>query len=230
MPLKTIAIISAAGQGKRMGRPKQFLRIGGRPMLWWTLAVFQKTKSIQGIILVINADDKFRLKNFRFPKIIKVVAGGRERQDSVYNGLKALPKEAELVVIHDGARPFVTATIIEASIRKARKTGAAVVGVPVKDTLKRVRTKSLVNQTIDREKLWAAQTPQVFKRDIIMRAYQRFGKQRVTDDAMLVEKMGKPAAMVMGSYLNLKVTTPEDLVLAGAVLREKKRRDNAVHN
>ena len=194
-------------------------------MLWWTLSVFQKTKSVRGIILVVNAGDIKKLKNFRFSKIIKVVAGGEERQDSVYNGLKALPEEADLVIIHDGARPFVTPVIIEAAIRQARKRGATVVGVPVKDTIKRVKPKSLtVNKTVDRDEIWVAQTPQVFKKDLIMLAYQKYGREKVTDDAMLVEKLGKPVEMLMGSYLNLKVTSPDDLVLAEAILSKNKLR------
>jgi len=194
-------------------------------MLWWTLSVFQKTKSVRGIILVVNAGDIKKLKNFRFSKIIKVVSGSEERQDSVYNGLKALPDEADLVIIHDGARPFVTSVVIEAAIRQARKKGAIVVGVPVKDTIKRVKPKSLtVNKTVDRDEIWAAQTPQVFKKDLIMLAYQKYGMEKVTDDAMLVEKLGKPVEMLMGSYLNLKVTSPDDLVLAEAILRKNKLR------
>jgi len=223
--METVAIITAAGHGKRMGRPKQFIKIGGRPMLWWTLSVFQKTKSVQGIILVVNAEDKNKLMNFKFSKIIKVVAGGKERQDSVYNGLKALPEEADLVIIHDGARPFVTSVVIEAAVRQARKKGAIVVGVPVKDTIKLVKPKSLtVNKTVDRDGIWVAQTPQVFKKDLIMLAYQKYGREKVTDDAMLVEKLGKPVEMLMGSYFNLKVTSPEDLVLAEAILRKNKLR------
>lgn len=225
--MKTVAIITAAGQGKRMGSPKQFIKIGGRPMLWWTLSVFQKTKAIDEIILVVNAEEKNQTKGFKFSKIKKVVAGGRERQDSVNNGLKALPENTEIVVIHDGARPLVTAGMIEAAIHQAKKHGAAVVGVPVKDTIKLVNPKpGTVNRTLQRDRVWAAQTPQVFKRDLIMRAYQKYGKQKVTDDAMLVEKMGKPVKMLMGSYLNLKITTPDDLLLAEALLGKKtdKRR------
>jgi len=225
--MKTVAIITAAGQGKRMGRPKQFIKIAGRPMLWWTLSVFQKTKAIDEIILVINAEEKNQTKGFKFSKIKKVVAGGGERQDSVNNGLKALPENTEIVVIHDGARPLVTAGMIEAAIHQAKKHGAAVVGVPVKDTIKLVNPKpGTVIRTLSRDRVWAAQTPQVFKRGLIMRAYQKYGKQKVTDDAMLVEKMGKPVKMLMGSYLNLKITTPDDLLLAEALLGKKtdKRR------
>ena len=223
--METVAIITAAGHGKRMGRPKQFLKMGGLPMLWWTLSVFQNTKSVQGIILVINPEDKNKLMNFKFSKMIKVVVGGKERQDSVYNGLKALPEEADLVIIHDGARPFVTPVIIEAAVRQARKKGAIVVGVPVKDTIKLVKPKSLtVNKTVDRDGIWVAQTPQVFKKDLIMLAYQKYGREKATDDAMLVEKLGKPVEMLMGSYINLKVTNPDDLVLAEAILRKNKLR------
>jgi len=191
-------------------------------MLWWTLSVFQKTKAIDEIILVVNAEEKIHTKGLKFSKIKKIVAGGRERQASVYNGLKALPENTGIVVIHDGARPFVSPAMIEAAIEQAKKHGAVVVGVPVKDTIKLVNPKTkTVIRTLPRDRVWAAQTPQVFKRDLIMKAYQKYGKQKVTDDAMLVEKMGKQVKMLIGSYLNLKITTPEDLLLAEAFLGKK---------
>ncbi|MBU1027246.1 MAG: 2-C-methyl-D-erythritol 4-phosphate cytidylyltransferase [Candidatus Margulisbacteria bacterium] len=221
--MKTVAIITAAGFGKRMGQPKQFIELAGKSILERTLSVFDNCKLIDSIILVVNQEDVERAKKFKFEKLEQVVAGGKERQDSVSNGLKVLAKEVEIVVIHDGARPFVTLEIIENSVRETEKAGAVVVGVPVKDTIKEVGelSGSRVAGTLDRQKLWAAQTPQVFKKDIILQAYSDGATRcQVTDDAMLVEKLGVPVKMVMGSYRNIKITTPEDLLIARAFLKE----------
>jgi 2-C-methyl-D-erythritol 4-phosphate cytidylyltransferase len=218
--MKTVAIIVAAGSGKRMGKPKQFLEIGGKPMLEWTLAAFEKTRGIDGIILVVNEEDLERAKKFKLSKLKKVIPGGKKRKDSVYEGLKAVPPSAEIVAIHDGARPFISSAIIEAAVAEARVSGAAVVGIPVTDTIKRVDSVNLkVESSLDRQGLWAAQTPQVFKKDIILRAYEQgWEKQEVTDDAMLVEKMRMPLKMVMGSPLNIKITRPEELRIAAGIL------------
>ncbi len=220
--MKTVAIITAAGYGKRMGRPKQFLEIGGKPMLLRTLAVFERTRVIDGIILVVNEEDIERAREFDIPKLKKVTAGGEKRKDSVYEGLKALPPSVEIVVIHDGARPFISPEIIEAAVAEARASGAAVVGVPLGDTIKFVDKQSLrIVKTLNRDELWSAQTPQVFKMDIIIRAYEQgWAEHEVTDDAMLVEKMGVPIKMVMGSPLNIKITSPDDLKIAEGILNK----------
>jgi len=216
--MKTVAIIVAAGQGKRMGQPKQFLTIGEKPMLLWTLAAFDKTRVIDGIILVVNGEDVERAKKFGVSKLKKVITGGVKRKDSVYEGLKAVPPGAEVVAIHDGARPFVSSQIIEAAVAEAKASGAAIVGIPVTDTVKTVNN-NLVTGTLDRSGLWVAQTPQVFKKDIILRAYEEgWNRHEVTDDAMLVEKMGIPLKMVMGSPLNIKITSPDDLKIAEGIL------------
>lgn len=202
-----------------MGKPKQFLKIAGRPMLAWTLAAFQNTRPIDGIILVVAPGQMELAKKLPKKKIIGIVAGGAERQDSVRNGLAALPGSAEIVLIHDGARPAVTTGIIERSIKEARKHGAVVVGVSVKDTIKEVmRNENRVTRTMNRDKLWQAQTPQVFKAALIRNAYAKL-RGAVTDDAMAVEKLGKPVKMVMGSYENIKVTAPEDLIMMEAILK-----------
>ena len=217
--MKTCAIITAAGQGKRMGRPKQFIKLGAKSLLERTLSVFERSEAINGIILVVNPEDIRKTKKFRMRKLVKVVAGGKERQDSVYNGLKALPEDAEMVVIHDGARPFVTAEIIKRAVTEAKTYKAVLVGVPVTDTIKRViGGRLMVSGTVDRSQLWAAQTPQVFKKNVIFKAYAHGRKEPATDDAMLVEKMGIPVKMVMGSYENIKITTVEDLKIAEALL------------
>jgi len=221
--MKTIAIIVAGGKGKRMGKPKQFLKIEGKPMLEWTVAAFQRAQSIDGIILVVSKEDLAKAKRIRSAKIIEVVESGKERTDSVRNGLKVLPPSAEIVVIHDGARPAVTVDIIERSVREAKKCGAIVAGVPVKDTVKKVESRKLkVERSLNRDELWLAQTPQTFKVSLIRRAYAQ-PAEKVTDDAMLVEKLKIPVKMVMGAYENLKVTTPEDLKLMAAILKDRGR-------
>jgi 2-C-methyl-D-erythritol 4-phosphate cytidylyltransferase len=222
--MKTVAIITAAGYGRRMGKPKQFIEIGGKPILEWSLSAFEAAEFIDEIILVVNEEGIDQARKFKASKLKQVVAGGKERQDSVYAGLKALPEEVGIVAIHDGARPFVSSEIIENAVAEAKECGAVVVGVPVSDTIKAVDSRRLtVNHTLKREELWAAQTPQVFKRDVILRAYEE-GKEkyRVTDDAMLVEKIGIPVKMVMGSYRNIKITNPEDLKIAQGYLRKEE--------
>lgn len=223
--MKTIAIIVAGGKGKRMGRPKQFIKISGRPMLAWTLAVFQKAKIINGIILVVASDQLALARRLPQDKIIAIVPGGSERQDSVRNGLLHLPDSAEIVLIHDGARPLVTDEIIKHSVEGARKFGAAVVGVPVKDTLKVVSCQLLVvSRTLNRDQIWAAQTPQVFRKDLILKAYQKgYNSNKITDDSMLVEWLGVPVKMVLGAGGNIKVTTPEDLKMAEALLKGRRK-------
>ncbi|MEA3494167.1 MAG: 2-C-methyl-D-erythritol 4-phosphate cytidylyltransferase [Candidatus Margulisiibacteriota bacterium] len=218
--MKTVAIITAAGHGKRMGRPKQFLEIGGKPILEWTISAFQSADVIDEIILVVNKGDVEKGKAFKYPKLTKVVAGGDERQISVNNGLKMVAGDVGIVAIHDGSRPFISPEIIEEAVCEAEASGAVVVGVPVYDTIKQVRRDSsaCVVRTLDRSDLWRAQTPQVFRKEIILKAYQCSG--RVTDDAMLVEKMEVPVKMVMGSYKNFKITTPEDLAIAEKMINE----------
>jgi 2-C-methyl-D-erythritol 4-phosphate cytidylyltransferase len=166
------------------------------------------------------------LKKYRIRKIRAVVLGGKRRQDSVDKGLKAVSKEADWVLIHDGVRPFINKELISSVIKEAKKAGAAIVGVPVKATIKKLKTQSLklktkfvVEKTLNRDNLWEIQTPQVFKKDLILKAYKRFGNINVTDDAMLVEKMGIKPRVVLGSYNNIKITTPEDLVIAKAIAK-----------
>lgn len=226
--MRNIAIIVAGGKGKRMGQPKQFLKLAGKPMLQWTVAAFDQTRAIDGIILVVSKEQIRLARRIKSKKIFCIVEGGKERFDSVRNGLAALPPSAEIVAIHDGARPAVTPEIIGASIAEAKRVGAVVVGVPVKDTLKRVtrHASRVIGQTIDRSSIWQAQTPQVFKVDIIKNAYSRLvtrDPRRFTDDAMLVERMGIPVKMVMGTYENLKVTQPGDLVVAAAILKKRRK-------
>ncbi|MFH1386529.1 MAG: 2-C-methyl-D-erythritol 4-phosphate cytidylyltransferase [bacterium] len=218
--MKNIVIIVAGGQGKRMGKPKQFLRIAGKPMLDWTVAAFQKCKEIDGIVLVVSEEQLALAKKIKAGKIIAIIPGGKERQDSVRNGLAELPASTEIVAIHDGARPGVSVETIERSIDEAKKLGAIVVGVPVKDTVKKVMSNGeRVMGTLNRNELWAAQTPQTFQVEIIKKAYDKL-TENVTDDAMAVEKLGIPVKMVMGEYTNIKVTTPEDLSIMASILKK----------
>ncbi|MBI5399415.1 2-C-methyl-D-erythritol 4-phosphate cytidylyltransferase [Candidatus Saganbacteria bacterium] len=233
--MKTAAIITAAGNGSRMGGPKQFLDLAGQPILARTINVFEQTELVQEIVLVVNEDDLMRASEFRSRKLKKVVAGGKERQDSVFNGLQAISSDTDIVAIHDGARPFVTIEIIGQSIAEAAKFGAVVVGVPVVDTIKKVVSSELlvaasggvIKETLDRKELWAVQTPQVFKRAIIMRAYETRKQDQATDDAMLVEKIGIPVKIIMGSYENIKITTPTDMLMARAILEARKKLEVA---
>lgn len=219
--MKNIAIIVAGGKGKRMGKPKQFLPLAGKPMLAWTVAVFQKCKAIDGIILVVAEEQIALAKKLKAAKIIAIVPGGKERQDSVRNGLARLPASTQIVAIHDGARPGVSVETIEQSIKGAKELGAVVIGVPIKNTIKVVSRQSLVvSQTADRSQLWAAQTPQTFRAEIIKKAYDQL-TEKVTDDAMAVEKLGIPVKMVMGEYTNIKVTTPDDLEIMASILKRR---------
>ncbi|MFA4905509.1 MAG: 2-C-methyl-D-erythritol 4-phosphate cytidylyltransferase [Candidatus Margulisiibacteriota bacterium] len=213
--MKIAVIIAAGGTGKRMGQPKQFLPLAGKPVAEWTIDVFHKVKNVEQIVLVVSGEDLERAKNLG----VKVVEGGEERGDSVKNGLKAISPDTNLVIIHDGARPLITPDIIEKAVKEAREYGAAIVGVPVKDTIKRTGDDLLIKETVDRQALWQAQTPQVFKYEIITRAYA--DGRSATDDAKLVEDLGIKVKMVMGSFENIKITTPEDLIVAEAILRNR---------
>jgi len=226
------AIVVAAGRGERFSSqtPKPLARIDDHPLIFYCLRTISRHPLIDDIVLVVNAKIKDRvaaiIKQYRIRKISHLVIGGRRRQDSVYKGLKALNKDTDLALIHDGARPFIDKETITAAVKEAVASGAAIVGVPVKATIKQVighRSQVIgsviVKNTLDRDNLWEVQTPQVFQRDLIMQAYRKSGKREVTDDAALVERLGAKVRMVKGSYSNIKITTPEDLVLAQAILR-----------
>jgi 2-C-methyl-D-erythritol 4-phosphate cytidylyltransferase len=222
--MKKIAIIVAGGKGRRMGGPKQFIKINGKPMLAWTVGVFQRTKAIDGIILVVEEKQLPLAKKIRASKIIAIVPGGKERQDSVRSGLSALPEGTQVVVIHDGARPAVTPELINDTLREVRDSGAVIVGVPIKDTVKKVNfhgPKIIEGATVDRSGLWAAQTPQTFTAPIITKAYEQL-KENVTDDAMAVEKAGIKVRLIKGDYENIKVTTPADLKIMAAILKGRR--------
>ncbi|MFA5177481.1 MAG: 2-C-methyl-D-erythritol 4-phosphate cytidylyltransferase [Candidatus Omnitrophota bacterium] len=217
------AIIVAAGKGRRFGRKlsKAVLRLNSRPVIAYSLAVLNAHPQIKEIIVVGNPGNIRALRNIiqqqRAAKDVKIVLGGKERRDSVANGLKAIGPQADLILIHDAARPFITKGLVSSVIKEARKAGAAIAAVPVKATIKKVKNGSVVEKTLDRGKLWEIQTPQVFKKDLILKAYKKFKRIPATDDAMLVERLGAKVSVVLGSYSNIKITTPEDLIIAKGI-------------
>lgn len=221
-------IIVAAGSGKRMNTDinKQFIKLNGKEMIARTIEVFINNKNIDETVVCIREEEKdFFIKNivdkYNFNNI-KIAYGGKERQDSIYNGLKEVSTSCNIVLIHDGARPFVDSQTIDKSIQVAREKKAVVVGVPAKDTIKVVED-GVIKETPKRSKLWLAQTPQVFDYNIIMRAYQEAYKNNYygTDDSMLVEYIGQSVSMVMGSYENIKITCPEDLDFAKEIINKR---------
>lgn len=221
-------IIVAAGSGKRMNTDinKQFIKLNGKEMIARTIEVFINNKNIDEIVVCIREEEKdFFIKNivdkYNFNNI-KIAHGGKERQDSIYNGLKEVSTSCNIVLIHDGARPFVDSQTIDKSIQVAREKKAVVVGVPAKDTIKVVED-GIIKETPKRSKLWLAQTPQVFDYNIIMRAYQEAYKNNYygTDDSMLVEYIGQSVSMVIGSYENIKITCPEDLDFAKEIINKR---------
>lgn len=216
------AIVLAAGGSRRMGgEDKLFARVAGRAVLSHTLQAFERCDEITQVVVVLSEVNAARglpvLRPFR--KVTRTAPGGARRQDSVRNGLHTLPA-SEWVVVHDGARPLVTPELIRRGLAAARETGAATAAVPVVDTLKAARGDGLVIRTVPREGLWAIQTPQVFRHALLLDAHERVAED-VTDDCAMVERIGHAVRLFEGSRLNLKITTPEDLQLADALLRRR---------
>ncbi|MFA5577382.1 MAG: 2-C-methyl-D-erythritol 4-phosphate cytidylyltransferase [Tissierellaceae bacterium] len=225
-------IIAAAGMSNRMGSKinKQFIAIGSKPILAHTVEKFEKCRYIDEIIIVSKEEEieycrKEIVRKYRFNKVTNIIRGGKERQDSVYNGILALDERSDIVLIHDGARPFVKIENIEDSIECVEKHGACVIGVPVTDTIKIVGEHKSIDKTPQRSLLWAAQTPQAFYKDIILGAYEKAQIDGFlgTDDSSLVERMGHEVRMVMGSYENIKITTPEDILLGESLIRDREK-------
>lgn len=225
------ALIVAAGKGTRMGMNtnKQYIKICDKPILAHTISLFQESDLINEIILVVPPTDidycKENIKDyFGFSKISAIVPGGSERQESVYNGLLNLNKKCEIVVIHDGARPFANETMLLESVQAATSYGAAIIAVPVKDTVKFADANLFVKETVKRDKLWSVQTPQVFKKDIIINSHEWAIKHKFigTDDSILAEQIGISPKIITGSYSNIKITTKEDLLMAESIITSKK--------
>ena len=226
-----VALVPAAGRGLRMGGsvPKQFLSLGGEPLIVQSLRTLQASPVVDQIVLAVPFADVEYCKDeivsrYRFTKVAKVVAGGAERQDSVRYALTQIPSDTEIVLIHDAVRPFVTQRMIEEVVAAARKEGAAIIALPMRDTVKQVRTDGTIERTVDRTPLWLAQTPQAFRRNWIESAHKKAHAEgiRATDDAFLVEWLGYSVAVVEGSGENIKVTRPEDLVIGEAILASRK--------
>ncbi len=214
-------VIVAAGTSHRMGSINKLLvPLGGKPLLAWSVDTCQSCSLVQQIVLVLNDRDLARgrkLKEERGWSKVTLCPGGAWRQDSVREGLRRI-RDCDLVMIHDGARPFLTLNLIEKGLEIVGETGAAVAAIPVKDTIKLAADGRLVGETLQRDKLWAAQTPQMFSFDLIMRAYENLPAE-VTDDATAVELLGHKVQLYMGDYRNIKVTTTEDLALARIIAK-----------
>jgi 2-C-methyl-D-erythritol 4-phosphate cytidylyltransferase len=225
------AILAAAGRGARMGKPKQLIELAGMPLAAWSLQTLAKSHAIAGIVIACEADDiaAFEMLAARFGgvKVHKVVSGGARRQDSVFAALRAISEPAEYVVVHDGARPFMTDELLHGVLAKAKEFGGAIAAVPVKDTVKQANDAGTILKTIPRDRLWAAQTPQAFGYDLLFQAHESAEEAGflATDDAELVERLGSISiAIVEGSYENLKVTTPEDLLVAERIAAQRVHR------
>jgi 2-C-methyl-D-erythritol 4-phosphate cytidylyltransferase len=211
--------------------PKQFLALGGQPLVVHSLRVLQASPTVDEIVLAVpEAEMDYCLAHIvnphHFTKVTKVVPGGRERQDSVRHALKETPEETEVILVHDAVRPFLTVRMVTDVVGMARKTGAAIVALPMRDTVKQVGADHVIERTIDRRPLWLAQTPQAFRRDWLLDAHRKAHAEGIhaTDDAYLVEWMGHPVSVVDGSGENIKVTRPEDLVIAEAILASRRKK------
>jgi len=219
--MSVCAVVPAGGLGTRMGGtvPKQFLNLNGKPILYYTLKALQESGLISELILVVpkkeygNACDQWLGK----PEIVtKVVVGGAKRQDSVYNGFCEVSRESEIVLVHDGVRPFLSHKMIRETINAAREYGAAITAIPVHDTIKRVDASGLVSKTVERENLWRVQTPQAFQYKILNEAFKKANSEKFygTDEGTLIEHLGAPVKVIEGSEKNIKITQPEDLELS----------------
>ena len=229
--MRTLAIVLAGGAGKRMGSStnKQFLLLDNRPIIVHALQVFEECKPVDGIYLVVNQKDlsiiqEEILETYKFSKVLKLVIGGRLRQDSVRNGLEAIEEPCDIVIVHDAARPFVSPAFVEKSICLMEMFDAIIPAMPVRDTIKVISKEGFVQKTLERDSLWHVQTPQTFKYQLIMKAYREGMAKKFygTDDAAFIEYLGKKVKVIEGSPYNLKITTPEDLVIARGILSQLK--------
>jgi 2-C-methyl-D-erythritol 4-phosphate cytidylyltransferase len=223
-------VVVAGGTGKRLkaGCPKALVALGCKPLFVHSLEIFEKSPLVRGVVLVAPGGylDDFQgiVRRRRFKKVKKITAGGATRCDSVLNGLRETEEDTKIVVIHDAARPFLTEKVLKDAIARCRRDKAVVVAVPVQSTIKGVdRRKMVVRQTLDRDELWEAQTPQVFYRDLLLEAYAKRRGRIPTDDAMLVECLGREVGVVEGDGANIKITTKDDLVMAEFLLKKDLR-------
>lgn len=213
-----------------MGGPKQFIKLCGIPMAVRTCRVFEEYGAVDEIVLVVGSGDIHRAKesveSYSLKKVKDIIAGGKTRQDSVYNGLQAISQGSDCVLIHDGARPLITKDLILKVVSELKNADAVVLGVPVTDTIKEVKDGCIISETLERGVLWAAQTPQAFKASLIRQAHEeaKKGGYSATDDSSLMEKLGHKVKIIMGSYDNVKITTPEDLTIAECIIRSRGKR------
>jgi len=238
--MRVAAIIAAAGVGQRMGgqTPKPYLPLANKPILAHTLEIFEKIPEVHEVTVVVHPEDLDLCQDtvispFCFKKVLRLVPGGKERQDSVYHALKTLQREddLEIVLVHDGVRPFITPDLIRAVIQGARRHGGAVLGWPSQDTLKRVNSQGEVIGTLDRRDIWQIQTPQAFQAALLWRAFvDAYSRDFYgTDEASLLEEIQQPVMVIPGSPFNLKITTREDLQLAEAMLSVSRRLRRKKH-
>lgn len=224
--MKIQAIIPAAGDGTRLKTrlAKPLVLLNGRPLFIYALQAMEQCPAVAGVIVAahenhLNVFEKL-VKKFKLKKVRRIVSGGATRCESVQKALHALDSDTEAVLIHDGARPFLKPDLILRVIKALRKNSAIVAGVPVKPTIKKVDPINLyVQETLPRETLWEVQTPQAFKKDILLKAHQLMLESNPTDDAVLVEKMGVKVKMILGDYQNIKITTREDLMMSKVFLK-----------
>ena len=222
--MNVCAIIPAGGQGTRMGGtvPKQFQALKGKPVLHYTLRTLQESDLIDSLVLVVPEKElvNARADWLNRPPVVKqVVVGGEKRQDSVFNGYQALPKNTDIVLVHDGVRPFLSKEMIQETLEVADKFGAAITAIPVNDTLKQVNNSGTVLRTVEREGLWRVQTPQAFRFDLLGEAFLKAQADSFygTDEGSLIEYLGQEVRIVDGSEWNLKITRPEDLLLGESI-------------
>jgi len=223
----TTSVVPAAGRGTRLGLnlPKALIPIAGKPMIVWTITALEQTPIVDAIVIVAPSEfigefEHLRSEN-KWRKVVAIVAGGNDRQQSVWNGLQAMPSETEWVIVHDAARPLVKPSLIVSVWEAAQEIGtAAIAALPCSDTVKRTLDGVLIAETLDREQIWLAQTPQVFAADLLKEAHEQALKDgcSATDDAMLVERLGVPIRLVLGDPTNIKITHPIDLALAEALI------------
>ena len=228
--MSVAALIVAGGKSRRISAdtPKQFCRLAEKPLINYSLEAFESWDEISSMVVVLPPEYsqvlQVRIDLKPFQKIREIVAGGELRQDSVISGLEALPGDAEYVVIQDGARPFPPIEATREALAAARECGAAILAVPVSDTVKRAAPEGYIRSTLERDELWLAQTPQVFRKNLIMEGYRvvREKKITVTDDAAALEIIGKPVRLIRGSPYNIKITYKEDFEIAARILRGTK--------
>jgi 2-C-methyl-D-erythritol 4-phosphate cytidylyltransferase len=232
--MKVTAIIPSAGRGRRMGHsiPKHYIGLEGRPILAYTLDVFEKCTDVNYVLVVVKSGEEEYCLNeviekYMFKKVLRIVIGGERRQDSVYHAIRELDQDTDIVVVHDGVRPFVPVGLISESIKMAMYSDGVVAALPVKDTLKEVTGEGIIKSTPHRESMWYAQTPQTFKKRIVEDAFVRAYSDNFhgTDESSLVERIGGKVRIIEGSPENIKITTKEDLLLAEFILRSRKKRE-----